>query len=197
MTTGSGGWPLSCFLTPQLKPIFGGTYFPPKESIYRGNISFPSLLNKIHNMWTNKREALVSQGDKIVSVLKKAFTEKDNEEEPAKSADHILKFAHEYVASTVEDFLSSFDTVYGGFSQAPKFPRPVVIDFLLRSYYEEKDDRRKLDIINSVTFTLDKMARGGLYDHLGGGFHRYSVDTYWHVPHFEKMMVSALENQIY
>ena len=148
-------------------------------------------------MWTNKREALVSQGDKIVSVLKKAFTEKDNEEEPAKSADHILKFAHEYVASTVEDFLSSFDTVYGGFSQAPKFPRPVVIDFLLRSYYEEKDDRRKLDIINSVTFTLDKMARGGLYDHLGGGFHRYSVDTYWHVPHFEKMMVSALENQIY
>ncbi|KAG2381326.1 hypothetical protein C9374_006315 [Naegleria lovaniensis] len=187
--TGHGGWPLSVFLTPNLSPIFGGTYFPPTESIYRGGISFPNLLQRIATLWREQGPKLVEQSEKAVSIIKKAFIEKSSREEnQAASAEHVFQYAHEYLATCVEDYMSSFDSTYGGFSKAPKFPQPIILDFLLRRYYEEKDEIRKLDMINAVNFTLTKMAKGGIHDQLAGGFHRYSVDNIWLVPHFEKML---------
>ena len=171
MMTGSGGWPLSVFLTPEGQPFFGGTYFPP-EDMY-GRRGFKSLLLIIADAWKNRRDELVGSAGKISDVLAR------QDERPAAqdlSAD-ILKGAF-------FSFANTFDTTYGGFGRAPKFPQPSNLSMLL-TYWHRTGEGRALEMVEK---TLSAMADGGIYDHLGGGFHRYSTDAVWLVPHFEKML---------
>jgi hypothetical protein len=170
--TGSGGWPMSIFLTPELKPFYGATYIPPVAKY--GQSGFPDVIKGIDNAWKNRREEILNSGNKIISYLESLSQSKTEYSELNESIFYKC-FRHcEQV----------FDDVYGGFGGAPKFPRPVLFNFLLR-YYNRYKEQKALDM---VTFTLEKMAKGGDYDQLGGGFHRYSVDKFWRVPHFEKML---------
>ncbi len=172
--TGSGGWPMSVWLTPNLQPFFAGTYFPP-DSRY-GRPGFPDLLKRLHNAWMEQREQVLQSGEQIIKVL---------QEHTAVSAapDSALLFTP-ILRTAYSQFYSSFDERLGGFGNAPKFPRPVAFNFLLR-YYARQNEKGALEM---TLATLRKMWAGGMYDHLGGGFHRYSVDAYWRVPHFEKML---------
>jgi uncharacterized protein YyaL (SSP411 family) len=173
-TTGHGGWPMSVFLTPELKPFHGGTYYPPDDR-YGGQMpSFRRLLQAIVETWNNRR------GD----VLKAAehITEQLREGSRIESASGALDVG--LIRTAVQSLTRAFDNRYGGFGQAPKFPHPMEIRLLLRAWKRFGDD----DALNMATVTLDRMARGGIYDHLGGGFHRYSTDARWLVPHFEKML---------
>lgn len=166
--TGSGGWPMSVWLTPELKPFFGGTYFPPEDR--GGRVGFPSILTQIAQVWSESREAVEKEASRSLAALQESVRVDTGEHADASAA---LTRASEY-------FLRTYDEQWGGFGSAPKFPRPSVFFFLLR----QADER-----LQSVVFgTLDRMAAGGIHDHLGGGFHRYSVDRLWHVPHFEKML---------
>jgi uncharacterized protein YyaL (SSP411 family) len=169
--TGAGGWPLSVFLTPEGKPFFGGTYFPPRGAF--GRPSFKQVLLTIADVWKNKREELADSASKISEALKQLSRQK----ETAVLSEDILEDAKSY-------FQSIFDSTYGGFGEAPKFPQPSNLSILL-NYWYRTNDRQALDM---VKLTLNAMASGGLYDHLGGGFHRYSTDAQWLVPHFEKML---------
>jgi uncharacterized protein len=171
-TTGSGGWPMSVWLTPELKPFFGGTYFPP-DSRY-GRPGFTQVLEKVVEAWSRQRDAIVQSS---VDVLREL-----NERIEGRAATALLD------ANLLEGgflyFRRTFDTQYGGFGGAPKFPQPAVLNFLLRGH-ARTGNREALDM---VLQTLRSMARGGIHDRLGGGFHRYSVDERWSVPHFEKML---------
>ncbi|HYM20772.1 MAG TPA: thioredoxin domain-containing protein [Candidatus Kapabacteria bacterium] len=169
--TGSGGWPMSCFLTPDLKPFFCGTYFPPIAAY--GRPSFHQLLERITDLWTSRRDDIISSA----AELTKAISEQ-RIEAPTKTSFESA------VESCMDFFKKSFDKIEGGFGSAPKFPRPVQFDFLFH-YYDISADT---DARNMALFTLKKMALGGMNDQLGGGFHRYSVDTKWFAPHFEKML---------
>jgi uncharacterized protein YyaL (SSP411 family) len=171
MTSG-GGWPLSVFLTPDLKPFFGGTYFPP-DARY-GKPGFKDLLREISDLWTSQREELIASSEKLTEALKKYSNLKMGS---ARLEESILDNCY-------YQFARGFDAFQGGFTNAPKFPRPVVLSFLLR-YYARKSNQHALDM---VLLTLRKMVEGGIHDHLGGGFHRCSVDALWRVPHFEKML---------
>ena len=169
--TGRGGWPLSVFLTPDGKPFFGGTYFPPQST--RGLPGFGELLQIIHETWQTKRDKVTAEGRELcrhISANAKAQTRADVGQD-------VLKLGF-------ESFAASFDGTHGGFGPAPKFPRPVVFNFLFRLYRRTGNDQAR----DMVLSTLRHMAAGGIHDHLGGGFHRYSVDAYWRVPHFEKML---------
>jgi uncharacterized protein YyaL (SSP411 family) len=173
-TTGSGGWPMSVFLTPELKPFLGGTYYPPDDRY--GRPGFGSLLTRIAEVWVKSPEKILVQGDQFTEAIEAHLREAQTVESSPFSADWLEK--------GYRQLASGFDSEEGGFSSAPKFPRPSVFNFLLR-YWRRA---RKTNSFDMVEFTLRKMARGGIYDHLGGGFHRYSVDDRWHVPHFEKML---------
>jgi len=182
--TGGGGWPMSVFLTPDLHPFYAGTYFPP-EGRY-GRPGFGQLLDSIHNAWQSEQEAIVSKADSIVKQLAKVERQPGGEAYPLDGVS----------AEAAKQFALNYDSDHGGFGSAPKFPRPVVFNFLLR--YGTKNQEQKL--VDISLNTLKEMAKGGMYDHLAGGFHRYSVDRYWRVPHFEKMLydqalliISALE----
>lgn len=167
----NGGWPMSIFLTPDLKPFFGGTYFPPTTRY--GRIGFADLLQRIHQIWTQDRSRALEAAEGVASFLKELAT--------------VLpagKLRPELLDTCFRQLEKMYDEVHGGFSNAPKFPRPVVFDFLFR-YYHRTDEVRAL---NMAEQTLREMACGGMYDHIGGGFHRYSVDSQWRVPHFEKML---------
>ena len=171
-TTGSGGWPMSVWLTPDLKPFYGGTYFPP-DSCY-GRPGFPYLLEQLAAAWESRRDELIQTGARAVAHLASAAAvERD---------DHILDPSA--LERTFSYFRRSYDSRHGGFGSAPKFPRPSVLLFLFR-YHRRTGDPAALDM---ALHTLREMAKGGMNDHLGGGFHRYSVDERWHVPHFEKML---------
>jgi uncharacterized protein YyaL (SSP411 family) len=170
--TGSGGWPMSVWLTPQLKPFYGGTYFPP-DTRY-GRPGFRDLLDSLAQAWKRDREKVESSSASVVEQLQGYVSSGKAATEPEKA---ILD-------SAFLQFRRSFDTQWGGFGSAPKFPRPVVLNFLLR-YYSSANNAEALEM---VTETLRAMAAGGMHDHLGGGFHRYSVDQRWFVPHFEKML---------
>jgi uncharacterized protein len=175
-TTGSGGWPMTVFLTPDLKPFFGGTYFPPKDKW--GHPGLTKVLNKIAEAWKADRERIVASSGKIISQLQTAIEVAGSDE---KVSDSVARKA-------CDQFASQFDAKFGGFGGAPKFPRPVTLNFLFDFYGsnpESKEGKRALEI---SIFTLRKMAEGGIHDHIGGGFHRYSTDKFWHVPHFEKML---------
>ena len=176
-TTGSGGWPMSVWLTPNLQPFVGGTYFPPEDRY--GQPGFKKVLERIAAAWKQDHEKIVDQSSKIISALRESQTA-----QPA-AADKIdIKI----LETAYEQFSRSYDTQEGGFSNAPKFPRPVTLNFLSRFYARDPSSASGKRALEMNIFTLRKMAAGGMHDHLGGGFHRYSVDRYWHVPHFEKML---------
>jgi uncharacterized protein YyaL (SSP411 family) len=170
--TGHGGWPLSVFLSPDLKPFYGGTYFPPED---RGGLpGFSRLLLALSQAYHQNREQLTTLSLKVESHLQRLG-------EPAGAgSDPTL----EAVADAAQPLVQDFDPVHGGLGNAPKFPRSLELDFLFHYFNLAKE----APVLSKLAFTLEKMARGGIYDQLGGGFHRYSVDTAWVVPHFEKML---------
>lgn len=180
---GGGGWPLSVFLSPDLKPLMGGTYFPPDDNY--GRPGFKTVLRKVKEAWETKREALERTGNLVIEQLRDALSAK------ASSQDVPNDLAVVSVDQCVEKLASSYDPKFGGFGSAPKFPRPVedyIMLYKFHKYMEAGKENEALNIKKMVTHTLDCMARGGVHDHIGGGFHRYSVDECWHVPHFEKML---------
>jgi uncharacterized protein len=178
---GSGGWPLNVFLTPERKPFYGGTYFPPQS--FSNRPSWLNVLESIHNSWLKKREAITEQSNRITDYLngKPAFISKPEIEKDA-NAENI--FAEQQLEKIFENLKDHFDTKNGGYGNAPKFPSPFVTQFLLRLFHFTKNN----DALNQASLTLDKMCRGGIYDQLGGGLARYSTDAKWLAPHFEKML---------
>jgi uncharacterized protein YyaL (SSP411 family) len=175
-TTGGGGWPMSVWLTPEGRPFYGGTYFPPDNRY--GRAGFPNVLAGIARLWREDRERLEGEAARVIEALAEAGRGDERANFNADEAPLKRGF---------ESFSRSFDEEHGGFGGAPKFPRPSVINFLLRfATRVEGDEAHRAKTM--ALFTLRKMAAGGMRDHLGGGFHRYSVDEYWHVPHFEKML---------
>jgi uncharacterized protein YyaL (SSP411 family) len=173
-TTGSGGWPMSVFLTPELKPFLGGTYYPPDDRY--GRPGFGSLLTRIAEVWEKSPEKIMDQGTQFTAAIETHLREAQSRESGPLTSN--------WLENGYRQLASGFDPEEGGFSSAPKFPRPSVSNFLLR-YWRRTQKTHAFDM---AEFTLRKMARGGICDHLGGGFHRYSVDDRWHVPHFEKML---------
>src|SRR6266403_6036736 len=176
-TTGGGGCPMSVWLTPDLKPFVGGTYFPPEDR--HGQPGFKKVLERIAAAWKQDHEKIAGQGARIVDALREAQTA-----EPAATE----KIDAKIVDAAYEQVSRSFDSRDGGFGSAPKFPRPVTLNFLSRFYARDPSSEFGRHALEMDLLTLRKMAEGGMHDHLGGGFHRYSVDSYWHVPHFEKML---------
>ncbi|MCC6262720.1 MAG: thioredoxin domain-containing protein [Bryobacterales bacterium] len=170
-TTGGGGWPMSVFLTPELKPFFGGTYFPPEDRY--GRPGFRTVLEHIAAQWKDQRFRVDSSSDQIMEQLEKY----------ARVSSSFLP-DEKTIASCYFAFRRGFDQRLGGFGGAPKFPRPSVLNFLLR-YHKIHGEPEALAMVEK---TLEEMAKGGMNDQLGGGFHRYSVDERWFVPHFEKML---------
>jgi uncharacterized protein YyaL (SSP411 family) len=181
-TTGHGGWPMSVWLTPELRPFTGGTYFPPTD--VPGRPGFITVLRRIAELWKSDRTQIEEKAGSLLAALREAETEV------------VASDGDEFdVARTVRLGLSQytrlFDSSEGGFGGAPKFPRPVNLQFLLHlaATGNNKAPAQEADTARGMAlFTLRKMAEGGMHDHLGGGFHRYSVDAEWHVPHFEKML---------
>ena len=175
-TTGSGGWPMSVWLTPDLKPFVGGTYFPPEERY--GQPAFKKVLERIATAWKEDHDKIVEQGSKIVEALRESQSAAPGE---GKIDGSVADAAYRQIDR-------SYDPKEGGFGNAPKFPRPVTLNFLTRFYARDPKSDSGKHALDMALFTLRKMAAGGMHDHIGGGFHRYSVDRYWHVPHFEKML---------
>ncbi len=178
-TTGSGGWPLSVWLTPTLKPFLGGTYFPPEERY--GRKGFPEVLRAIAEAWRDEQTKIVEQGDMVVEALRKHIG-------GAAAGGAIARTTTDLVKG-IDELWANFDKEWGGFGTSPKFPRPAVLRFVARAAAapEVPAESRNRALLMLLT-TLRKMAMGGMHDHIGGGFHRYSVDDAWHVPHFEKML---------
>ena len=170
--TGQGGWPLTAFLTPDGKPFFGGTYFPPVDGY--GRPSFKRVLLTIADAFQQKRADVDEQADTVMNMIAKSetFAGREGEAVSPQIVDHIIGSA-----------LTMFDQRNGGFGSAPKFPHSSAVDLLIHRHARTGDP----DVKEVVVKTLEKMARGGIYDQLAGGFHRYSVDERWVVPHFEKM----------
>lgn len=179
--TGGGGWPMSVWLTPDLKPFVGATYFPPEDQV-GGRPGFRTILNHISKQWEQNREKLTQQANIILTAIQQHTGEmhKGSETEGLPSTDCIDKL--------LNDMSTSFDEEYGGYGGAPKFPQASNFNFLLRysSYKTGSEDGKKAR--GMVLKTLEFMDKGGIHDHVGQGFHRYSTDRFWHVPHFEKML---------
>ncbi len=174
LMTGQGGWPLSVFLTPEGQPFFGGTYWPAQKRYDMPG--FDLILQAVAEAWEKHRGELVDQAAKVTGILRENnFSE--HAAGPVELDDRVLEAAEAV-------FVQSFDQQYGGFGRTPKFPQPLALNFLLSRWTHAADD----ELLHIVTTTLDRMAMGGIYDQLGGGFHRYSVDARWIVPHFEKML---------
>lgn len=180
--TGQGGWPMSVFLTPDLQPFYGGTYFPPDDRY--GRPGFKRLLLALIDAWKNRQDAAKEQAGQITEQIQTAT---QGEGGPG-------SFGPESIRNAVEYLRRAFDSRYGGFGRAPKFPHSIELRLLLRAARRFDD----ADTLEMCRLTLDHMARGGMYDQLGGGFHRYSTDERWLVPHFEKMLYdNALLTQAY
>ena len=182
MMTGHGGWPMTVFLTPDGRPFYGGTYFPPVDR--QGMPGFPRLLIALAEAWRERRDEVEKNAGSLLVELGKVdrFRGADAELDPV-----ILD-------QSVTRLIQSLDREHGGFGTRPKFPPAMALTFLLRRYHRTRDQQ----ILAAVELTLGKMAGGGIYDQLGGGFHRYSVDERWLVPHFEKMLYdNALLSRIY
>lgn len=172
LMTGEGGWPMSVFLTPDLQPFFGGTYWPPRPS--RGRPGFLQVIGAVEDAWRNRRPQAVEQAAEMTRHLQGVGS---GSGEPGKLDQEVL------VAAAVK-LEQTFDFRHGGFGGSPKFPRSMDLQVLLRVWRRT----RRAGLRDMVVLTLEKMARGGIYDHLAGGFARYSVDKQWLVPHFEKML---------
>ncbi len=174
MITGRGGWPMSVFLTPDLKPFFGGTYWPPTNR--NGMPGFAQVLSAVHDAWQNRRADTIDQSEQL--------TQRIQELGIARCRDEFALAHAQLLDDSATQLERTFDFQHGGFGDAPKFPHPMNLQQLLRVWHRTRNDR----LLDMVKLTLDKMAAGGIYDHLGGGFARYSVDSQWLVPHFEKML---------
>ena len=181
LITQRGGWPMSVFLTPPraggpddsgLKPFYAGTYFPPAPQ--RGMPGFPQIVEGLSQAWRERRQEVLQQAEQVAGGVSQHLSHRD-EQEPI-DAGHIQ--------DVVDQLLSSYDQTHGGFGSQPKFPQPANLGFLLRRYRGKPDNH----LWTVIRHTLDRMARGGMYDQIGGGFHRYSTDAKWLVPHFEKML---------
>ena len=172
--THSGGWPMSVFLTPDLKPFFCGTYFPPDDRY--GRPGFIQIVESLAQAWHERREEVTQQADRIAEAVGGLL----NGGEPAAP----ITLDRALLDGALRAAREQFDSTHGGFGSAPKFPPSMRLEMLLRLHEESGDDA----ILRMVTHTLDRMARGGMYDQVGGGFHRYSVDEIWLAPHFEKML---------
>ncbi|MDE3075663.1 MAG: thioredoxin domain-containing protein, partial [Chloroflexota bacterium] len=170
--TQRGGWPMTVFLTPDGVPFYGGTYYPPEDRM--GMPGFPRVLLGVAQAYATRRDEVVQSGRQLTAYLQQLGAPPPAEGEPSAA---MLAQA----ASTIGH---RFDAAEGGFGAAPKFPQPMVLDFLLRMHRRTEEP----SLLEMVELTLSKMARGGMYDQLGGGFHRYSTDSRWLVPHFEKML---------
>ncbi len=170
--TGHGGWPMSVFLTPDLKPFFGGTYFPPADS--RGMAGFPRILLGVNRAWQERREEILESAAEMAEQLQAL----------GRVPKGAGNFDQAILDRSARALALSFDPLHGGFGRAPKFPHPMDLRVLLRHHALTGDSQS----LHAVRHTLDKMAKGGIYDHLGGGFARYSTDDRWLVPHFEKML---------
>ena len=168
-----GGWPMSVFLTPDREPFYGGTYYP--DTPRHGMPSFTQVLEHIAELWQTQRAEVVGAGARLSAVLASSDT-------VAGSAD--VPLGQEVLDAAVRGLSRTFDRRHGGWGGAPKFPQPVILEFLLRRYVATGE----ASLLEMVTDTLEAMARGGIYDQLGGGFHRYATDAIWLVPHFEKML---------
>lgn len=180
--TGHGGWPLNVFLTPDLEPFYGGTYFPPHDA--HGRPGFMRLLREIHKAWQERNETIREIGRELRTALQKAV---DLTKNPPPSSDEV-------VSRLIKTLQLDFDPRWGGFGQAPKFPPHMALNFLLQSSFRYPEGRNW----EMIHRTLEAMAGGGIHDHVGGGFHRYAVDPAWQVPHFEKMLSdNALLADIY
>jgi uncharacterized protein YyaL (SSP411 family) len=191
--TGSAGWPLNVFLTPELKPFYGGTYFPPVAQ--SGMLSWTDLLKLISTAWNDpsKKKKLLSSGQELSSIITNYLSW---------SSSHG-PIDTNLIDNALNNFSTRFDNNLGGFSPSPKFPSPSIQNFLYAYYFYAKNGDKKdnagLTALEMANVTLRAMATGGIYDQLGGGFHRYSIDDRWHVPHFEKMLydnAQLLENYL-
>lgn len=169
--TGQGGWPMSVFLTPELVPFYGGTYFPPQPRY--GMPAFKEVLLHLARLWKHDRAQILQAGESLMSAL----YSKSETETPSES------FTKEALAQATRKLIRTYDWQHGGWGRAPKFPQPMALEFLLRRYISGEPDALKV-----VVHALKAMARGGMYDLLGGGFSRYATDNDWLVPHFEKML---------
>ena len=170
--TGSGGWPLTVFLTPDGRPFYGGTYFPPDDN--RGMVSFPRLLTAMADAYKNKRGDVIQATQQLISRVQQ-MSEVPRAQEP---------LSPDVLHQAFQNLVSNYDFQNGGFGSAPKFPQPMTYEFILR-YHKLTNSPRALEM---VELAASRMATGGIYDQIGGGFHRYSTDPYWLVPHFEKML---------
>jgi uncharacterized protein len=169
---GSGGWPMSVFLTPDLKPFFAGTYFP-LEDVY-GRPGFKRLITSIADEYKKNRQNIENYAQSLTDALKTSTT----------TDEAISKIDRSIIDIAVKQLIQSYDPINGGFGGAPKFPHPTDLSFLMKIFLTNDDK----NLLNAIEHSLQSMARGGIYDHIGGGFHRYSVDAQWLVPHFEKML---------
>ncbi len=171
MMTGGGGWPLTIIMTPDKKPFFSGTYFPKRKKFNR--IGMMELIPRIKEVWLNKRDDINKSADEITNALKRSSNQ-----------DQKTEIKKEIFDRAFESYKQRYDSTFGGFGNAPKFPSPHNLMFLLRYYYRTKSE----SALEMVTHTLTQMRLGGIYDHIGFGFARYSTDREWLVPHFEKML---------
>mgnify|MGYP001354522307 CR=1 FL=1 len=176
--TGQGGWPMTVFLTPELKPFYAGTYYPPNDS--HGRPGFPKLLSAISKAWNNDQENILNSANNITLQMQKNVQKKL----PASS----IPLTSNSLSDRVEIFRNSYDETNGGFGNSPKFPSPTNLEFLLTHGSSQNNQHDFKSATSMVLTTLKKMWEGGIYDHLAGGFSRYSVDEKWLIPHFEKML---------
>lgn len=183
LMTGSGGWPLNVFLTPDLKPFYGGTYFPPDDRY--GRPGFGKLLGYIAQTWRENSEGVLRSAEELTRAIRDTV---GRDTVPAGTVDAAI------LSRAAQELERAFDSQWGGFGQAPKFPPSGAIGVLLRQHAHTGDEK----LLEIATTTLNRMAYGGMYDQLGGGFHRYSTDRRWLVPHFEKMLYdNALLVRVY
>ncbi|XP_066518725.1 spermatogenesis-associated protein 20 isoform X3 [Hoplias malabaricus] len=178
-TSGGGGWPMSVWLTPELRPFIGGTYFPPRDSGRRPG--FKTVLMRIMEQWQNNREALETSGERVVDALRKGTSISANPGETLPSGPDVAN-------RCLQQLAHSYEEEYGGFRDAPKFPTPVNLMFLMSYWAVNRTSTEGAEALQMALHTLRMMALGGIHDHVAQGFHRYSTDSSWHVPHFEKML---------
>ena len=180
LVTGGGGWPNSVFLTPDLEPFFAGTYFPPED--LPGQPGFPRVLNLLNEAWNTRRGDLIEQAGRIAGAIRTLQHDLAAKDETAVPDEGI-------VAGALTHMRTRYDAENGGFGPAPKFPPPMRLELLLSEYEWTGDE----SLLSMATHTLDVMMKGGLYDHVGGGFHRYATDSRWRIPHFEKMLYNQAD----
>lgn len=184
LINGSGGWPMSVFLTPDLTPITAGTYFPPKSQW--GMPGFSTVLTTIADRWKKDHNELKSTGASIIEAIRKSVVDRKSvsDDDEHECSQHIYATVESKFNQAVNIYARNYDKVWGGSAGAPKFPEMAKLNFMLHAFVQSQDK----EILDVALRQLDKMANGGIHDHVFGGFARYSVDERWHIPHFEKML---------